>query len=74
MMEKQVATRQIIGGEIKMDNFIKTKSDKIAEELMASNFKFIGNYDGYWTFINEGNIKFDEQRLKEVHYTNQLFI
>lgn len=57
-----------------MKNFIKTKSEKIAEELMASNFKFVGNYDGYWTFINEGNIKFDEKKLKEVHYTNQLFI
>ena len=57
-----------------MDKFIKTKSTEIAEELMASNFTFVGNYDGYWTFVNEGNIKFDEQKLKEIHTTNKLFI
>ena len=57
-----------------MQNFIKTKSDAVAEELMASNFKLVGKQDGYWVFINEGNIKFDKDKLKEIHYTNQLHV
>ena len=57
-----------------LEKFIKTKDDKIAQELMSLGFIKLSHSMGEYTFINNKDIKlsFSDLDLKKVSFSNKL--
>ena len=57
-----------------LEKFIKTKDDKIAEQLVKLGFVKLNYTMDEYTFINNQDIKlaFSDLDLKKVHFSNKL--
>ena len=51
-------------------NFVKTKDENSRLKLEKSGFTFLGEQEGYYVFLNDKPIKFDETEIKKLIYTN----
>lgn len=56
-----------------MKTFIRTSDEETFKKLVKEGLTFVGKEDNFWTFINDGNYKFDVKEMK-IHYTDKLFI
>jgi hypothetical protein len=55
-----------------MNNFIKTKDQKLADELRASGFKELKTQGKFFVFLNNGNRSFSADQEKKLLYTNKM--
>ena len=55
-----------------MNNFIKTKDQKLAEELRASGYKELKPQGKFFVFLNNGKRCFSADQEKKLLYTNKM--
>lgn len=55
-----------------MNNFVRTSDSETADKLLKEGFTLVDKSNGYWTFINNKNITFEDK--SKVHYSNQLHV
>jgi hypothetical protein len=61
-------------GKIKMNKYIITKSKLVAEVLKKSGYTLLSDKDEAWTFLNCGKKCLSNEEIKEVCYTNKIFL
>lgn len=54
-------------------NFIKTRDESVAQELMASNYTLVcKDASGMYTFMNNGQKTFSVDEKKKMAFTNMM--
>lgn len=59
---------------MKMQKYVITKSDIVADVLKKSNYSLLSHKEGVWTFLNDGKHMLSAEDKKEMVFSNKLFL
>ena len=52
------------------EKFICTTNDETAKKLRDMGYVCLGNDDGEWRFLNDSNLTFSKEDIKDITYTS----
>lgn len=64
----------VTGDNMKIQKYIITKFDIVADVLSKSGYSLLSHKEGIWTFLNDGKHALSAEDKKEMVFSNKLFL